>query len=172
MFFACFLNFVCPLSLLTVYSPPFYLLFSMNKEQTKEIKSSIEDEGKKNRDQTVETGKNLEIAVVSAKDEIIEKTATKEDLVGLEERLGEKVANAVAHSMKKAKEEDIVDKTDGIKPTNLKFDGEDDNNTQVSTLDSSSAAETECEEKPGGFRKVFASAKKVKLPFSRMNGRE
>lgn len=42
----------------------------------------------------------------------------------------------------------------------------------VSTIDSSATAETECEEKPGGFRKVFASAKKVKLPFPRMNGRE
>ena len=42
----------------------------------------------------------------------------------------------------------------------------------ASTIDSSAAAETECEEKPGGFRKVLASAKKVKLPFPRMNGRE
>ena len=150
-----------------------HLLFSSNKEQTKEIQESIGAEGKKNRDQTVATGNKVVNTVESSTKTILDNTVSKEDLGDFKDEIKEQIETVIAQSMKKAKEEDLVDKTEGIKPTSLKFDGgEDDTNTQVSTLDSSSAAETECEEKPGGFRKVFASAKKVKLPFSRMNGRE
>jgi len=148
-----------------------HLLFSSNKEQTEEIQESIGAEGKKNRDQTVAIGNKVVNAVESSTKTIIDNTVSKKDFEGLKDEIKEEVAIAVAESMKKNKEEVLVDKTDGIKPTNLKFDGGEDE--CCSTLDSSSAAETECEEKPGGFRsKVLASAKKVKLPFSRMNGRE
>ena len=110
---------------------------------------------------------DVQNTVENAKEEILEKVLTKEDLVGLlEEGIQEKVTTAV----KKAREEELAVMTQDIKPTNLNFDSGEDDKTQVSTLDSSSAVETECEEKSGGFRKLaLASAKKLKLPF---RGRE
>lgn len=140
------------------------------REDIESAETKIIDDNAKCADRVenaVEQSKDdVQNTVENAKEEIIEKTATKEDLEGLEERLGEKVAEKVATAIKKAREEELALKTDDIKPTNLNFDGgEEDDKTLVSTLDSSSAVETECEEKPGGFRKAFASAKKLKLPF-------